>query len=853
MRFRLRNMPPKRKKHVPGTGEPCALCNDKVLGSEGRCLFSAIQAYLYQQVSPGEGSARQPPVHGAGPNTPPPGSCLAMLAGKVQFRGVPWDVTTCPPNVQSSKSRVVHGRCQAVIRREAAKVRATATRSARTRARTARVHFAPSQLGIGAPRRRKREDDASPLASKAPRTGGAGSVASDGAGATGVRVTRGSACRTGPPHAACDTPHHCLPPSRPRTVDSGDAQGWIPASVTLEQLLSVACIALTRVTQESFTGLHGRCLTSATATAASSTASAPRGILDHARQALSLTQHCAEVLGNRGRKAAPPPPPTLSSAALEVLRGQSHHTSSVSNHIVGYGYTSAGLPTAEQAAYGGMQQHRQGTYHARPLHDAAGLAPAATGSFPGAPTTQRFAQAGPRVTIPPPPHQVHHDQSFPYRHPTFSPGADSDGSSSSSMAEPEEGVGVPLSALLRGAMLPVPPLSTSSAADGADFSPPSPAPSTSAKLPAATAGHLVRGMAHDATAPHGALVPVAARLLHATDTSPHMLPTPAPPQPVPEGMTAGGDDAGVLALKAEVAGLVAGADASLGLLGLPLSHQAVECAVHARGVAEEPPPRPLPGLAPRGPPKPKPDGTLHEANSDDAGALGGGYLLRSLQRGIRRVRRALSDVDAPRLHRTLLVAQAKGGAGVIQPTSQASPAPLHPVHLLATSLKTQAAAPDAARRGPVRPNPHATTRDLRRYDAARWARQRLPHPSGINGMPAAAAAAAGAMAALATTGPQGTPAAPKAGSAARLGLAGIKTAALARGIDRPASASQLPSLPRLDALASVSSVQSVDMLGLGRGGAGPGSLSAAPRLGQVPGAPAQGSAASGSAHLLRVL
>ena len=101
-------MPPKRKKQLVGTGDPCALCGDKVSGSEGRCLFSAIQAYLYQTV-PGQ------PTSGSS-------TCLSLLAGKVNFRGIIWDIHRCPPDTEDSKSLVVHGRCQAVIRREAAKV-----------------------------------------------------------------------------------------------------------------------------------------------------------------------------------------------------------------------------------------------------------------------------------------------------------------------------------------------------------------------------------------------------------------------------------------------------------------------------------------------------------------------------------------------------------------------------------------------------------------------------------------------------------------------------------------------------------------------------------------------------------
>ena len=101
-------MPLKRKKQLVGTGEPCALCGDRVSGSEGRCLFSAIQAYLYQTV----------PM----PNSSTTSTCLSLLDGKVNFRGLTWDIRSCPPDTEDSKSLVVHGRCQAVIRREAAKV-----------------------------------------------------------------------------------------------------------------------------------------------------------------------------------------------------------------------------------------------------------------------------------------------------------------------------------------------------------------------------------------------------------------------------------------------------------------------------------------------------------------------------------------------------------------------------------------------------------------------------------------------------------------------------------------------------------------------------------------------------------
>jgi len=260
---------------------------------------------------------------------------------------------------------------------------------------------------------------------------------------------------------------------------------------------------------------------------------------------------------------------------------------------------------------------------------------------------------------------------------------------------------------------------------------------------------LLAGVAGD-TAPHnvvlrpkasgtagGAPTPTLAGMpVSRVDASPALLPTPEPPQPVPAGMPRGNQESTREALMAEVADLFAHLPPSM--RSLPLSHMAAQgwrrrprhavagdaAAMKSAGVA----------LSSR---TPKSRGELDAAAADNASAKSvpaQAYLTADSA-----PRRAASEADAAELSSALSEAFCRargqhsapaglsklelggGGSSSAQARKMLSPTLL----LLHSMAASQQGVAEAHRRSKVGANPSATTRDLRRSDAAQqWAAAR---------------------------------------------------------------------------------------------------------------------------------
>ncbi len=175
-----------------------------------------------------------------------------------------------------------------------------------------------SQLGVGAPRRRKKDDDVSnAVPSSAIRLPESSVLPT----AAATPMSSGRRTRGGSWPATHNQKYVF---SSFLAVDGGDSSKWISQNATLEQLLIAARTALRRVNAERYTGLHGRSTVGAESTSPTliSMATLPRGLQDHAASALALTEHCLELLDSRTKRNGAPEPPALSNVAHDAISKQ---------------------------------------------------------------------------------------------------------------------------------------------------------------------------------------------------------------------------------------------------------------------------------------------------------------------------------------------------------------------------------------------------------------------------------------------------------------------------------------------------------------------------------------------------
>ena len=244
------------------------------------------------------------------------------------------------------------------------------------------------------------------------------------------------------------------------------------------------------------------------------------------------------------------------------------------------------------------------------------------------------------------------------------------------------------------------------------------------------------------------------------DASPALLPTPEPPQPVPAGMAQGNQEATREALMAEVADLFAHLPSQL--RSLPLSH----CAAQGWRRAAKLPRKQLDIAALKGKPEAPPRRPKHGNKTRQHCRLGAtsssaSVLSSPTAHSGAAPRRAASEADATELSGALAEAFTRARYQQRSPSdpsevqlSTTRPASglqggelLSPTLLLLQGM-VAAAAGGAPHRIKVGANPSATTRDLRRSDAAQqWAAARA----------AAALANRGQQQARASSGSGGVP------------------------------------------------------------------------------------------------